>query len=165
MNTAARWVTYFFTSWRKLRFFLSTQMFSQVSSAGLASWRILPSFFATVEIAGFFFFPSLVGVRACRSRATRCFSAWCFSLSVVNKSKLSKFIYMSGRIVGQQQQSVSLLCKTQVAGNRQATLRDVSYPLFGGYELLLSGPRHRVPPLLTFIPSRTALLKKLVHCP
>ncbi len=94
------------------------------------------------------------------------FVAWYFSLSVVNKNKLNKIVNMASKIAGKQQHSMIKLCEFCVVRKSYAILRDASHPLYGGYELLPSGRRYRVPLLRTaraqrsFISSSIALLNK-----
>ncbi len=77
------------------------------------------------------------------------FVAWYFSLSVVNKNKLNKIVNVASKIAGKQQHSMIKLCEFRVVRKSYAILRDASHPLYGGYELLPSGRRYRVPLLRT----------------
>ena len=60
---------------------------------------------------------------------------WYISLSVVKNNKLGKIVYLSSKNAGQQQNSISPLCETRLAGKGQAFLDDVSHSLHGEYKL------------------------------
>ena len=97
---------------------------------------------------------------------TFCFTAWYFSLSLVNKNKLIKIVNMSSKIGGQRMRCLTELCECRVAARGRAIHADQSHPLNGEYRLLPSGRRFRVPSLdvtrtqKTFVPYSIGLMNK-----
>jgi hypothetical protein len=90
------------------------------------------------------------------------FVCWYAGLSVKNKNVLDRVVNVSGRVIGERQQSLSVLYERRVVKKAGVIVRDRAHVLAQHYELLPSGRRYRVPKVST-IRSRNSFVNKSIE--
>jgi hypothetical protein len=81
---------------------------------------------------------------------------------VKNKNVLDRVVNVSGRVIGERQQSLSVLYERRVVKKVGVIVMDRTHVLAQHYELLPSGRRYRVPKVST-VCSRNSFVNKSIE--
>ena len=87
---------------------------------------------------------------------------WYGGLSVKNKNVLDRVVNVSGRVIGEKQESLSKLYERRVVRKAGAIARDSGHVLAHYYNLLPSGRRYRVQKVST-VRARNSFINRSIE--